>query len=61
MKHVKTLIDIDQLRAELRQVRQESLNATRKGDYRTVARLTAKAAELNKAILDAETFAAIEN
>jgi|GraSoiStandDraft_41_1057321.scaffolds.fasta_scaffold554288_3 hypothetical protein len=61
MKHAKTLIDIEQLRTELRQVRQESLNATRKGDYRTVARLTTQAAALNKAILEAEGLAALQD
>ncbi|MCI0538612.1 MAG: DUF6435 family protein [Verrucomicrobiales bacterium] len=61
MKQFKTLIDTEQLRAELRQVRQESLTATRQGDYRTVARLTAKAAALNKAIMDAEGLAAMQD
>jgi hypothetical protein len=61
MKETKISIDIDQLRSELHEVRQESLRATRQGDYRTVARLTAKAASLNKAILEAEAWALLED
>ena len=60
MKQAKPLINIEQLRAELRQVRQESLAATRRGDYRTVAKLTSAAAALNKAILEAEDLVATE-
>jgi hypothetical protein len=61
MKQTKTLIDIEQVRTELRQVRQESLAATRQGDYRTVARLTAKAAALNKTITEAEDWAIMQD
>ena len=61
MKQTKTLIDIEQLRTELRLVRQESLTATRRGDYRTVARLTAKAAALNKDIMEAEDWAILQD
>jgi hypothetical protein len=56
MKQSKPAVDIEQLRAELREVRQTSLNATRQGDYRTVARLTARAAAINKAIMEAESL-----
>ena len=61
MKEAKTLIDIEQLRTELRQVRQESLLATRQGDYRAVARLTARAAALNKAIMEVEGLAGMQD
>ena len=45
---------IQSLRNELNQVRQASLAATRNGDFMRVARLTPKAAQINKAIMDAE-------
>jgi hypothetical protein len=45
---------ITTLRRELQQVRQQSLLATRQGDFMKVARLTAAAAKLNKSIMDAE-------
>jgi hypothetical protein len=45
---------ITSLRRELQQVRQQSLLATRQGDFMKVARLTAQAARLNKSIMDAE-------
>jgi hypothetical protein len=45
---------IQSLRNELQQVRQASLNATRNGDFMRVARLTPRAAQINKAIMDAE-------
>lgn len=61
MKQTKPLIDIEQLRTELREVRQDSLIATRQGDYRTVARLTARAAALNKAIVEAEDWAVLQD
>jgi len=57
----KSVIDIEELRIELREVRQESLTATRQGDYRTVARLTAKAAALNKAIMEAQDLALLDD
>ena len=41
---------IQQLKAELEQARQQSLQATRRGDYLAVARLTARTAELNREI-----------
>ena len=45
---------ITSLRRELQQVRQQSLQATRQGDFMKVARLTSVAASLNKSIMDAE-------
>jgi hypothetical protein len=45
---------ISSLKRELQQVRQQSLQATRQGDFMKVARLTAAAARLNKSIMDAE-------
>jgi hypothetical protein len=38
------------LTAELASNRRESMKATERGDFRTVARLTLEAAQLNKAI-----------
>jgi hypothetical protein len=46
--------EIATLRRELQQVRQQSLAASRKGDFRTIARLTCEASRLNRAILAAE-------
>jgi hypothetical protein len=45
---------ITTLKRELQTVRQQSLLATRQGDFMKVARLTAHAARLNKSIMDAE-------
>jgi hypothetical protein len=45
---------ITSLKRELNQVRQQSLQATRQGDFMKVARLTTMAAQLNKSIMDAE-------
>jgi hypothetical protein len=45
---------ITTLKRELQQVRQQSLQATRQGDFMKVARLTTVAAQLNKSIMDAE-------
>lgn len=45
---------ITNLKRELQQVRQQSLQATRTGDFMRVARLTAVAARINKSIMDAE-------
>lgn len=46
---------IENLKQQLQEVRQQSLTATRAGDFRKIAKLTADAARLNKAIMDAET------
>jgi hypothetical protein len=45
---------ITSLKRELHQIRQQSLQATRQGDFMKVARLTTVAAQLNKSIMDAE-------
>ena len=48
---------LDQLTAlnqQLQRVRQDSLAASRRGDFRAVARLTCEAARLNRAILASE-------
>ena len=45
---------ITTLKRELQQVRQQSLLATRQGDFMKVARLTTVAAQINKSIMDAE-------
>jgi len=45
---------VESLRHELSQIRQASLAATRNGDFMRVARLTPRAAQINKAIMDAE-------
>ena len=45
---------ITTLKRELQTVRQQSLQATRQGDFMKVARLTAHAARINKSIMDAE-------
>jgi hypothetical protein len=46
---------IENLRNELQRVRKQSLNATRTGDFMTVARLTNQAARINRSIMDAES------
>jgi hypothetical protein len=45
---------ITSLKRDLQHVRQQSLQATREGDFLKVARLTTLAARLNKSIMDAE-------
>lgn len=45
---------IESLRGNLNQVRKASLHATRTGDFMRVARLTSQAAQINKAIMDAQ-------
>jgi hypothetical protein len=45
---------INQLKEELKQVRHLSLAASRKGDFMRVARCTSQAAQLNRAIMEAE-------
>lgn len=54
MKQRDLNAEIDGLKQDLQRVRRESLQATRDGDFRKVARLTAEAAQLNKSILDAQ-------
>jgi len=45
---------LERLKVELQEVRRASLEATRQNDFRKVARLTAQAAEINKAIIEAQ-------
>lgn len=45
---------LEHLKQQLQDVRRASLEATRQNDYRKVARLTAQAAEINKAIVEAQ-------
>lgn len=52
-KHDK-LEELSQFTHQLHRVRQESLIASRRGDFRTVARLTCEAARLNRLILSGE-------
>ena len=54
MKSKITPEKVESLRNELQQIRQASLHATRNGDFMRVARLTPRAAQINKAIMDAE-------
>lgn len=50
-----TLTDtIESLQRELQEVRRQSLEATRQGDFMKVARLTSRAASINRAIMDTE-------
>ncbi len=53
-KKKEKLEELVQLNQELQQVRQQSLTASRRGDFRAVARLTCEAARLNRLILTAE-------
>ena len=43
--------EVEMLKSRLEQVRRASLVAVNKGDYRTVAKLTVEAANLNKNIV----------
>ena len=42
----------EELNAALAKIRRESLNASERGDFRAVARLTLEAARLNRAIAE---------
>lgn len=57
MKHAISIDEIQQLKQQLQRVRQQSLLASRQDDFRTVARLTAEASQLNRAIQSREDFA----
>ena len=57
MKSLMSVEQLDNVKAELQQVRRQSLAASRQNDFRTVARLTAEAARLNRAIHTQEDFA----
>lgn len=54
MKSTVTRRDLDNLKQQLRHVRKASLAATQRGDFRTVAKLTCEAADLNRSIQHAE-------
>jgi len=54
MKSKITPALIENLRNDLTQIRQASLHASRNNDFMRVARLTSKAAQINKAIMDAQ-------
>jgi len=54
MKSKITPATIENLRNELNQIRQASLHASRNNDFMRVARLTSKAAQINKSIMDAQ-------
>ena len=56
MKKGMTVDDIEQLRDELRNIRERSLTAARQNDFRAVARLTTEAARLNRAIQAQDAF-----
>lgn len=47
-------LEVHDLKLQLRSIRQQSLEATRRGDYRLVAHLTAQAGKLNRAIMNAQ-------
>jgi hypothetical protein len=47
-KHPK---EVEDLKSKLQQVRRASLVAANKGDYRSIARLTVEAAQINKNII----------
>jgi hypothetical protein len=51
---------IENLKRELAGVRRASLQATRKGDFMRLARLTSMAQSLNRAIMNAEGLGSIE-
>jgi hypothetical protein len=47
----------ERLSQELASIRGSSLHASRNGDFRTVARLTLKAAEINRSIVETDVEA----
>lgn len=53
-KPTNSTAQLQQLKESLQHIRQESLLATRQGDFRKVAKLTTEAATLNKAILETQ-------
>jgi hypothetical protein len=56
MQKSVTVEEIQKLRDELRGVRERSLAASRRNDFREVARLTSEAARLNRTIHAREDF-----
>ena len=57
MKNAKSIADIEKLKQQLYFVRHQSLLASRQNDFRTVARLTAEAARINRTIQTEVDFA----
>jgi hypothetical protein len=57
MKKTISADEIQELKQQLHRVRQQSLLASRENDFRTVARLTAEAAQINRTIQCQEDFA----
>jgi hypothetical protein len=57
MKNAISIDEVQELKQQLQRVRQQSLLASRQNDFRGVARLTAEAAQLNRAIQTREEFA----
>lgn len=55
MKKNDRLDELKQLTQQLQRVRQQSLAASRNGDFRTVARLTGETARINRQILATES------
>jgi hypothetical protein len=49
------LTELENSRHELTRIRQDSVQATRQGDFMKVAQFTAQAANLNRRIVDLET------
>jgi hypothetical protein len=47
-------LEVHDLKQKLRTVRSDSLEATRRGDFRRVAKLTAEAGAINRAIMEAQ-------
>jgi len=56
MKKPKSTDELEDLKHQLQRVRQQSLTAVRRDDFREVARLTAETARLNRAIHCQEEF-----
>ena len=57
MKNANSTDEVQKLRQQLHHVREQSLLASRENDFRTVARLTAEAAQINRAIQTRADFA----
>jgi len=54
MKLSVTERDLQSLRQQLQHIRKASLAASQRGDYRAVGKLTCQAAQVNRAIQEAE-------
>jgi hypothetical protein len=57
MNNAMTVEDVQNLREQLQRVRAKSLEASRRNDFRLVARLTGETARLNRLIQAQEDFA----